>query len=154
LLRFAVQRLASGSVLDRILYTAAIPLARLENAVLRMQDHFETVSYLRACGPVPQPFHIHEHPLDWRQVFSEADRKTYTSADADPKPEKAFHEIESGGDVAFVDIVAKAHEWSHLDLLLRTLSQLGAKPLLLSPPLNGQYLDRIGIAPQAREGFY
>jgi len=154
LLRFAVRRLASGTILDRVLYTAAIPLARLENAVLRMQDHLETMSYLRATGPVPAPFHIHERPLDWRQLFADAERKTYNEADADPKPEKAFHEIETGGDAAFADVVAKAHEWSHLDLLFRTLSQLGAKPLLLSPPLNGPYLDRIGIAPGVREGFY
>ena len=154
LLEFALKRLAGGTAADRMLYACAIPLARVEDAVLRAQDHFETVGEIHSLVGTPGQWHPHVHPLDWPALFAEAMRKTYTWADNDPRPEKVFQDIERRKDAAFSELAASAHEWEHLDLLLRTLSQLGARPLLLSPPLNGPYLDRIGVSAQAREDFY
>jgi D-alanine transfer protein len=39
-------------------------------------------------------------------------------------------------------------------LLLRTLRELGARPLLLSMPLNGSYFDQYGVTRPYRDVFY
>ncbi len=155
LLRFGLERLAGGTPLDHVLLAAAQPLAQLENAILRAQDHFEVVRYLLGQGLPPKTvFHPHLTTLDWPALLAAATRNTSTGGDANPRPERALREIEAGGDAAFREVVAGAHEWENLELLLRTLTQLGARPLLLSPPLNGPYMDRLGISAEARALFY
>src|ERR1700730_2562975 len=51
-LRLAVMRLASGTWRDRVVFCALLPLGKMENAVLDLQDHFEALLYvLRKAGP-------------------------------------------------------------------------------------------------------
>ena len=44
--------------------------------------------------------------------------------------------------------------WVDLELLLRTLASVHARPLLLSMPIDGQFYDRAGVSRSAREGYY
>ena len=45
-------------------------------------------------------------------------------------------------------------EWVDLELLLRTLKEIRARPLLISMPMNGPYYDTLGISPAARQEYY
>ena len=38
-----------------------------------------------------------------------------------------------------------AHEWIDFELLLRGLNELGARPLLLSIPIDGRYFEQFGV---------
>jgi D-alanine transfer protein len=39
-------------------------------------------------------------------------------------------------------------------LLLRGLNELGARPLLLSIPIDGRYFDRFGVGRESRDLYY
>ena len=45
-------------------------------------------------------------------------------------------------------------EWVDLELLLRELNELGARPLLLSMPIHGGWYDQCGITYTARRAYY
>ena len=54
---------------------------------------------------------------------------------------------------AFVQRISKAKEWTDLELLLRTLRELGAKPLLLAMPVENLRLDAYGVSSEARTAY-
>jgi D-alanine transfer protein len=54
----------------------------------------------------------------------------------------------------FLDRVENSREWQDLDLLLQVLTELGARPLLMSMPLNGPLYDARGISRSDREIYY
>ena len=45
-------------------------------------------------------------------------------------------------------------EWVDLELLLRELNELGARPLLLSMPIHGGWYDQCGVTYAARRAYY
>ena len=45
-------------------------------------------------------------------------------------------------------------EWVDLELLLRELNELGARPLLLSMPIHGGWYDQCGVTYTARRAYY
>jgi D-alanine transfer protein len=152
-LRFLLERVARATAWDRAVFLAAAPLGWLENLVAFAQDHWEAVQLIRESSKQkrrsPQA-----RKLDWPALFAEARAHTYVGSDDWKQPEKAFAEIEERGEPAFLDAVAHAQEWERLELLLRTVDELGGRPLLISPPLNGPYLDRLHVTPKARSIFY
>src|SRR5207249_154619 len=46
LLKFALDRLADGSQLNRVLYFAVLPLGKLQNVALRLQDHWQSLTVI------------------------------------------------------------------------------------------------------------
>jgi hypothetical protein len=50
--------------------------------------------------------------------------------------------------------LAKSQEWDDLELLLRELNELGARPLLLSMPIHGGWYDYVGVSYSARRAYY
>ena len=153
-LAFALRRLAGGSWLDRAGYRLVCPLGWLGGAMLRVQDHVHSVEYL--LHRVSRPFVWRHHPIDpkWSRLFASAGRASPPPDDDDAEAELARVLPAIGGEAAFRARVAKAREWSDLELLLRTLRELGARPLLLSMPLDGEGFDRFGVSPAARAEFY
>ena len=57
-------------------------------------------------------------------------------------------------DAELLSVVQRSAVWSDLELLLKVLSSQGARPLLLSPPLPGTYMDSIGVSSVARKAFH
>ena len=45
-------------------------------------------------------------------------------------------------------------EWVDLELLLRVLTECGARPLLMSMPINGGWFDQCGVTYAARTAYY
>ena len=54
----------------------------------------------------------------------------------------------------FLHTLEVNQEWVDLDLLFRELTELGARPLLLSMPLHGGWYDQLGITYAARSAYY
>ena len=48
----------------------------------------------------------------------------------------------------------RSQEWVDLELLLRELNELGARPLLLSMPIHGGWYDYFGVTYTARRAYY
>ena len=45
-------------------------------------------------------------------------------------------------------------EWVDLELVLRELTELGARPLLLSMPIHGGWYERLGVTVTGRRAYY
>jgi D-alanine transfer protein len=144
LLRLAANCLASGRPLDRVVLTAIWPLAKLQTAILDLQDHFEALAYILDRGrPVPNWL----RPLHKTQAL-----KTSSGASWDAWSAESFDLIRPARDAAFRERVAVAGEWIDLELLFRTLTQLRARPLILSTPIDAYAAE--GISRSAREIYY
>jgi D-alanine transfer protein len=167
LLRFALENLVDGSPLGLARYEAALPLGMLHNAILRYQDHWNVVSYLRqrpfrAATPQATP---HDQPLYWPKLQHEADRAYRPESDSNQlgldnklwKRELREVLLRRKGtwtDEAFLQALANNQEWVDLELVLRELTEFGARPLLLSTPLHGGWYDECGITSTARRAYY
>ena len=163
-LKFALERLAGGGPVNRALYYAVLPLGKLQDLVLRLQDHWETLAYIRAQHDLrPQVAH-HASSIDWRKLAMRAEEDYREVANNNPfgfaneRWEKNSKEwIQRQGensDAVFLRTLRDSKEWVDLGLLLRVLKERGAQPLILCPPLPGEYFNYWGVSASARRVFY
>ena len=167
LLRFALENLADGSPLSLACYDAVLPLGMMHNAILRYQDHWSVVCYLwkhpektsTSSSPLGTP------TLDWPMLYRQADTLYRAHSDNNEfglDNEKWDHELRgetlklqnARSDETFLRTLERNQEWVDLELLLRELNELGARPLLLSMPVHGAWYDRCGITYDARRAYY
>jgi D-alanine transfer protein len=167
LLRFALENLADGSPLSLACYNAVRPLGIMHNAVLRFQDHWSVVCYLWKHPPrTPAPTSSRSAPpLDWPLLHRQADASYRAHCNNnefgldnetwDRGLRQATHRLRNTrSDEAFLRTLQGNQEWADLELLLRELNELGARPLLLSTPLHGRWYDQCGISYTARRAYY
>lgn len=153
LLEFALKRLASGRRLDRLVFCALWPIGKVQNAVLEMQDHFAALGYIQhKIKPAPQQA---PEIIDWSKLLVKAsalkpidEEKTHRSSNV------AEQTAPGSRDRAFQTTMEAGLGWRDLELLLRTLASVHARPLLLSMPYDGQFYDRTGVSRCARESYY
>ncbi len=167
LLRFALQNLAIGSPLSLACYDAVLPLGIMHNAMLRYQDHLSVVCYLwnhplktsAPTSPRSAP------PLDWPMLHRQADAVYRAHSDnnefglANEKWTGTIHQEtlrlrNTRTEEAFLSTLERSQEWVDLELLLRELNELGARPLLLSMPIHGGWYDYCGVTYTARRAYY
>jgi D-alanine transfer protein len=146
LLRLAADCLTSGRPADRIVLAAMWPLGKLQNIILDLQDHFEALVYILGRGkPVPDWLRrLSSHKVHLHKGTAGDRWETVTAESPDT--------IHPARDAAFRARVAAASEWTDLELLFRTLTELRARPLILSMPID-VYAAR-GVSRSAREVYY
>jgi D-alanine transfer protein len=153
LLEFALTRLASGRWLDRAIFCAAWPVGRAQTAVMELQDHFSALSYIRRkikAAPQCRP-----EILDWPKLIARVEGTKITDWARGSEPSRLNAQIRPGSrDVGFRYGVSVSPGWIDLELLLRTLARIHARPLLLSMPIAGEFYDHAGISRSAREDYY
>jgi D-alanine transfer protein len=146
LLRLAASCLASGRPVDRIVLMAMWPLGKLQNMILDLQDHFEALVYILGRGkPVPNWL----RPLSWHRAHL---HKASAGDGRETRTTESFDAIHPAKDAAFRVRVATASEWTDLDLLFRTLTELRARPLILSMPIDDYVAP--GASRSAHEVYY
>lgn len=163
LLEFALERLAGNSPADRFLYDAIWPLGELQNAVGRAQDHFEaTLHILDEDAKLNQPARRGLRALNWNTLVKRAAQFAVNNAALQAKRNEvtrrrqryaSAHLTTAVQTQNFVKAVKSAKEWTDLELLLRTFSELGARPLLLSMPVEDIRLEVYGVSPAARTAY-
>jgi D-alanine transfer protein len=146
LLQLAANCLASGRPWDRIVLMAMWPLGKLQNMILDLQDHFEALLYILGGGePVPNWLRpLSSHKVHVHRTTVRDSWETITTGSPDI--------IHPGKDAAFRARVATASEWIDLELLFRTVTELRARALILSMPID-TYVAR-GVSRSAREVYY
>jgi D-alanine transfer protein len=146
LLRLAADCLASSRPLDRVFLMAMWPLGKLENAILDLQDHFEALVYILGRGkPIPNWLRpLSSHKTQPVKTSSRDSWETWTA--------ESFDTVHPTRDAVFRARVAAAGEWTDLELLFRTLTELRAQPLILSTPIDA-YAAR-GVSRSTREIYY
>jgi D-alanine transfer protein len=160
LLESTLRHLASGRNLDRVLYYAALPLGLMQNFVGRTQDHFEAALDIVAQPDLPENPFKKRRILNWAEHLRQADgvakamaAKAAATAKA-PKPwQPPARHPRGSRDAVWLAKMNKATEWTDLNLLLRTLRELGALPLLLSMPVHAADLEAVGVSKKAREAY-
>src|SRR3989454_7983078 len=163
LLRFALERLADDSLGSHILYYAALPLGKLHNLALRLQDDWETLVFLHAqlgLTSVQQQ----RRDLDWTSLLSRAEQEAERKGGGNPFGfENAFW-TERAPEIArqkglyrpqaVLRSLERSAEWADVDLLLRVIGELGGKSLILSMPMNGAYYDYLGVDAETRRAYH
>ncbi len=168
LLRMELERLAAKShtVEDRLLGE----IGRSENDFLQLLDSCQTVFALSG-EMLEHPSELAAHRThgaqkqDWDGLFAEAAKFSHVNSyensmdDALASPDDMVNQKLdwkfSGEKVMpFGSMLTRSDEWSHLDILLRTLKELGAKPLILSIPINATAFKTEGVTPTQRELYY
>jgi D-alanine transfer protein len=151
-LKFALERLASGHWLDRVVLWALWPAGKGQIIVLELQDHFAASNHIQHKVKPPAPFRP-ETP-DWSKLIASVS-KTENSTNADELTKASRPEKSVGHrDAVFRSDMNASPGWIDLELLLRTLTRVHARPLLLSMPLTGDFYDRQGMSRAAREDYY
>jgi D-alanine transfer protein len=153
LLDATLRRLARGTMLDHVLYYAALPLGLLQNGVGKLQDHFEAALHIEEL-PLPEDTPPRKpHPLNWNEVVRKADALARSLAEKSKAAPKLTRNPSGSRDAQFLSRLKQATEWTDFQLALRTLDELGAKPLLLSMPVHAGDLETVGVSRKAREAF-
>jgi len=144
LLQLAAAWLASGRPLDRVVLTAIWPLGRMQNTLLDLQDHFEALVYILGDG----------RGISWRKSRRFNLREVPTDKGREVLTTESLGAISSGRDAAFRARIAAASEWGDLELLFRTLTELGAQPLIVSMPIDDTLHDTKGVSRAGRQVYY
>jgi D-alanine transfer protein len=163
LLRFALENLAAGSPFSLACYDAVLPLGIMHNVILRYQDHWNVVRYVwKHPGKTSSPT---SQPLDWPKLYRRA-YELYRARsnnnefgldnekwDRDLRRE-TIRQSNTRSDETFLSALQQNQEWVDLELLLRGLNELGARPLFLSMPIHGSWYAQCGVTYAARRAYY
>jgi len=149
LLALAARGLASDRLRDRLLYFASIPLGRLQNAVYRLQDHFEVIDQFEQERRRGHPHNRQEAPLDWDALLVASQAQVKPLPEDVPTPRLR----QFPNDEAFLQALQRSCEWGDLELLLRAVRELGLDPLVLSMPLEYAHFERMGLSPECIDAY-
>ena len=152
-LEFALERLASRRWLDRVVFCALWPLGKAQTVIMDLQDHFAAFNHIRhkiKSAPQRRP-----NAIDWSRLVASVDENKTSDRDKLTRAITLNEQVRGGPrDVAFQKRMNDSPGWIDLELLLRTLANIHARPLLLSMPIAGEVYDRKGVSPAAREDYY
>jgi D-alanine transfer protein len=152
-LDFALRRLASGQLLDRVIFYAIWPAGRIQTALYELEDHWAALHHIkRQTKPPPR---LQQQTVDWTEVIAKANKAKPADTGMIQIPSRLDRKITRGSrDIGFLTGVKTSTAWVDLDLLLRCLASVHARPFILSMPLGGQFYDHAGVSRAARDEFY
>jgi D-alanine transfer protein len=165
LLQFGLARLADDRSLSLALYWAAWPLGRLHTQIMDLQDHWESLAFLReaSASGLSEPTRQPARP-DWDSLKSKSQQQARAHSQSNPwgfddavwaeNANRLDNRERTRSTNQFVRMIEEASEWRDLDLLLRGLQELGARPLVLCMPIHGPYYDYLGVNRAGRDVFY
>jgi D-alanine transfer protein len=151
LLEFALRRLSSGTPCDRLMFCAIWPFGKLYTVGLELQDHFAAISHI-LYGPNTARARRHQSVIP-ANIQNLSERHVAPAKLGRTSP-KARSVAPGGFDALFLSRMNAAPEWADLELLLRALAKVHARPLLLSMPMDGRFYDQQGYSRLARENYY
>jgi D-alanine transfer protein len=165
LIDFAAQRLVEDGPLSQAGYMATLPLGKLKQAVMEVQDRWATFSFMQArphpdTAVMPRAADIH-----WSTLMQTAEAEQQSQANnnefgfdnaiwVSKYARLVAERHDQFSDAWFVDNLQHTAEFTDLAILLRGLSELGAQTLVLSQPLPGTYYNYIGVSAAARAEYY
>jgi D-alanine transfer protein len=117
----------------------------------RAQDHVETGLQIAMHAEHEQAKPAVFAGINWKEII----RKTSVKVKAvkPPVPPRVARRPKGSMDASFLRTVKEADEWDDFELLLRTLKEMEARPLLLSMPLHGNFLESTGVSAAARQSY-
>ena len=166
LLDFAVNNLAVNSPLNDTLYTVIFPLGQIDNYILRLQDHYSIWAANQAQQSKPKRVKPAQGKINWDAEIANAQALQIQTTTTNPygidddvwinHPHMGGFELRAPGsqDAIYLSSLQNSKEWEDFDILLQVLQELGAKPLILSRPINGAVYTAAGISSKVQPVFY
>jgi D-alanine transfer protein len=153
ILEFALRRIAAGTWFDQLAFCAVWPLGKLENLILDLQDHFAALEYtLHKVEPAPPR---EPQTLDWTALIEKAKEPAAAQSDEKQGAGRSHRAAIPGSrDERFRASMNESPEWVDLELLLRILTEIHAKPLLISTPMYGRFFEKSGVSPLALKYYH
>ncbi|HUI90555.1 MAG TPA: D-alanyl-lipoteichoic acid biosynthesis protein DltD [Anaerolineales bacterium] len=162
-LSFAVTITSSTSTKNHVLYYLIWPLGELETQILRLQDHFEVVLYIWTHHIDPDVQKVPQS-IDWNTVHQNALAEQIKNTSTNPYGVENFMwwyfarislpEPIGSNDDLYTKNLLNSQEWTDFKILLIVLQQLGAKPLIISRPLNVPLWEVMGVTEDTQDIFY
>lgn len=154
-LEFSLRCLAGDGRIDRFLYAMLWPLGKLNSGIAAIQDHLEVAVHIldEDENLIDKPQHVSRR-VAWNDVLKRGLRfanKNFVQAKRNEVVRR--HLPRASRDRSFQQTIAKAREWIDMKLLLRTMKELDAQPLLLSMPVEDIRLEVYGISPETRTAY-
>ncbi len=164
-LRLSMDLMADNTPVSRALYTALIPVGKVMELLLEAQDHWATLGAIPSWQPEMDPLpNRTPTEIDWPALAQRAEQAARAQSTNNEfgmlddiwawHAPDLFMPKGSRSDAEFQATVNSSREWADLDLLLRTLREVGADPLIIVAPVNGAYFDYLGVSPEARAALY
>ena len=174
LLRITLHRLADGTALDYAVYHALMPLGHLQNIVLGLQDHWNGIVFIHSKkADLSSDLERKTAKLDWKTLAEKAELRHRNVGNNNPFAIRAdlwskdgprlSHPVNAypNSTLPIVRVIRglgqtmeSAKEWVNLDLLLRFLGEMGARPLVLSSPMKGPFYAYWGVPFRERLTYY
>ena|SRR5215831_1025936 len=152
-LEFALERLASGHAIDRIVFCAIWPAGKIQTALFELEDHLAAVHHIR--HQMKASPRLHAETVDWPQLIAKASKARPVDSGNIQQPSPFDRKITPGSrDVGFRSGIKSSPAWVDLELLLRCLATIQVRPLILSMPLAGDFYDHAGVSRSARNDYY
>lgn len=165
LLTLVLQTLSKGNPLHRAAFLALMPIAKLQETILQVQDHYATLSYIWNHPEIKTDVTRRPQDLNWSVLLSHA--KPYAARHATNNPfgimntewkiawkALAARHHNDSNDAGFLRSLDRSHGWGDLVLLSETLKSMGAKPLFISLPLHQKFWAYRGVSASALYQYY
>jgi Protein involved in D-alanine esterification of lipoteichoic acid and wall teichoic acid (D-alanine transfer protein) len=135
-----------------VVFCALWPAGKIQTALYELEDHWAAVHHIqRQTKPPPR---LQEQTVDWPQ-FCQSEQSQAGGPGTSNSLRSSIGKYTPGSrDAGFLSGVKGSPTWIDLDLLLRCLTTVHARPLILSMPLAGDFYDHAGVSRSARDEFY
>jgi D-alanine transfer protein len=164
-IKFVIENLADQSFIDSVIYYLAWPLGRFQILLIRMQDHYQTVNFIRHLSKEEVSIQHKPKTIDWTALVPVAEKEQIKSTDSNPfgvdnsqwpKIKELFVKPVPLGsrDADFKSDVENAREWGDLALALQVIKELGGNVIVLSTPMNVPLWETIGVSEEAQNTYY
>ena len=162
-LTFAIDQTSSTSINNHIVYYLIWPLGELQTEILRLQDHFEVVFYIWTHSIDPNVPKVPQS-INWNGTHQNALAEQIKNTSTNPYGVENFMwwyfdrislpEPAGSNDDLYKRTLLNSQEWTDFKILFIVLQQLGAKPLILSRPLNVPLWEVMGVTENTQDIFY
>ncbi len=163
-LDFTLNQIATPSMRSQLLYDLLWPLGKLQTEILRLQDHAAVVSIILSRSIAPNIPHT-PATLDWASIHARAlaEQKQHTLNNPFGIEDSKWwyysylktDPIHPGSrDKKFIYRVMNHPEWGDFKILMEVLQAYGAKPLILTTPMNVRVWEALGVSEQAQNTYY
>ena len=155
---------AARGAFASLAYSAVVPLARLQLALLEAQDKLWELGYVLTTRLPSIDGRPRLRQLDWPALAEDATRQYRPSAQhnefgLDDLWWEGFRVLDiaqrnASSDARFLRTLDAADAWIDLEQLLQILKELDARALILSMPFHGPFMDYTGVSAAARSRYY
>lgn len=166
ILQFAVQQLICPCSYGSPLYVLTIPLGQINTWIIRLQDHWEVLNYIWRHPQLNPTVTRKPAQINWASEIRQSIRvdKTYSTNNPYGIENSAWTTTYSkilaqrrkfgSNNTQFIWNLDHSTEWTDFELALQVLTELRAKPIILSRPLDGRIWNAMGVTSLARKTYY